>query len=53
MHYYFAESAIKILDPKTAATQYAEMLKYPFDPFFQEVASNTVTRKQSLAASVK
>ena len=53
MHYYFAESAIKILDPKTAAAQYAEMLKYPFDPFFQEVESKTVVRKQGLAASVK
>ena len=53
MHYYFAESAIKILDQKTAASQYAEMLKYPFDPFFQEIAANTVVRKQNLAASVK
>jgi tetratricopeptide (TPR) repeat protein len=53
MHYYFAESAIKILDQKTAATQYAEMLKYPFDPFFQEIAASTVTRKMNLASSVK
>ncbi len=53
MHYYFAESAIKILDQKTAAVHYAEMLKYQFDPFFQEIAASTVERKKNLASSVK
>jgi tetratricopeptide (TPR) repeat protein len=53
MHYYFAESAIKILDSKTASIEYAEMLKYPFDPFFQEVEAKTVERKKNLASSIK
>lgn len=53
MHYYFAESATKLLDTKTAAAQYSEVLKYPFDPFFQEVTFNSVVKKQNLAANVQ
>lgn len=53
MHYYFAETAIKLLDYKTATSQYDAMLKFPFDPFFQEVSMATVERKKNLTASIK
>lgn len=53
MHYYYAESAIKLLDYKTATAQYEEMLRYPFDTFFQDVSAFTVERKRNFTASLK
>jgi tetratricopeptide (TPR) repeat protein len=45
LHFYYAESAYKISDYKTAEEQYLELLKYPADKFFMTVSQSTIEQK--------
>jgi len=45
LHFYYAESAYKIADYKTAEEQYSILLKYPADKFFMTTPQSIIERK--------
>ena len=45
LHFYYAESACKIADYKTAEEQYSTLLKYPADKFFLTTPQSIIERK--------
>jgi tetratricopeptide (TPR) repeat protein len=48
LHFYYAESAYRIADYKTAEEQYSILLKYPADKFFMTIPQNIIERKINL-----
>ena len=58
LHFYYAESAYKIADYKTAEEQYSILLKYPADKFFMTIPQSLIEHKidacrQSLSQSLR
>jgi len=48
-HYYFAETASRVLDYQTSEDQYNILLKYPNDPFFADFSYKVIQRRRDIS----
>jgi len=48
-HYYFAETASRVLDYETSENQYDILLKYPNDPFFADFSYKVIQRRRDIS----